>query len=188
MIPSTDVIQLILTLKTTTARKRQSLSTTVLFKICKYNHFSINFGPRLNWQVRFLPLAFMFLSFTNLLKRVIFGRLTRAVNIIAELLPSLERIECFLLLENNSLEPLEGSSTSCIQESTHAQIVESKALKKDHLSMTRETVCENSDNPEQLICNFQFLVSRANWMSPTNILKSFFFKMLNLWYTKTALL
>ena len=188
MIPSTDVIQLILTLKTTTARKRQSLSTTVLFKICKQSHFSINFGPLLNWQVRFLPMAFMFLSFTNLLKRVIFGRLTRAVNMIAELLPSLERIECFLLLENNSLEPLEGSSTSCIQESTHAQIVESKASKKDHLPMTRETVCENSDNPEQLICNFQFLVSRANWMSPANILKSFFFKMLVLWYTKIALL
>ena len=75
---------------------------------------------------------------------MIFGRLARAVNIIAELLSSLERIECFLLLENNSLQPLEGSSTSCIQESTHAQLVESKALKKDHLSMTRETVCENN--------------------------------------------
>ena len=75
---------------------------------------------------------------------MIFGRLARAVNIIAELLPSLERIECFLILENNSLESLEGSSTSCIQESTHAQLVESKALKKDHLSMTRETVWENN--------------------------------------------
>ena len=75
---------------------------------------------------------------------MIFGRSVRAVNIIAALLPSLERIECFLLLENNSLEPLEGSSTSCIQESTHAQLVESKALKKDHLSMTRETVYKNN--------------------------------------------
>ena len=75
---------------------------------------------------------------------MIFGRLARAVNIIAELLPSLERIERFLILENNSLESLEGSSTSCIQESTHAQLVESKALKKDHLSMTRETVWENN--------------------------------------------
>ena len=41
----------------------------------------------------------MLLPFTNLLKRVIFGRLARAVNVIAELLPSMERIKCFPLLE-----------------------------------------------------------------------------------------
>ena len=90
----------------------------------------------------------MLLSFNKSSKEsdiyLIFGRLARAVNMIAALLPSLERIECFLLLENNSLEPLEGSSTSCIQENTHAQLVESKALKKDHLSMIRETVCKNN--------------------------------------------
>ena len=89
---------------------------------------------------------------------MIFGRLARAVNIIAELLPSLERIECFLILENNSLESLEGSSTSCIQESTHAQLVESKALKKDHLSMTRETVWENNGVQSGTI-DFQLSVS-----------------------------
>ena len=43
---------------------------------------------------------------------MIFGRLARAVNIIAELLPSLERIECFIILENNSLESLEGTTSS----------------------------------------------------------------------------
>ena len=89
---------------------------------------------------------------------MIYGRLARAVNIIAELLPSLERIECFLILENNSLESLEGSSTSCIQESTHAQLVESKALKKDHLSMTRETVWENNGVQSGTI-DFQLSVS-----------------------------
>ena len=89
---------------------------------------------------------------------MIFGRLARAVNIIAKLLPSLERIEYFIILENNSLESLEGSSTSCIQESTHAQLVESNALKKDHLSMTRETVWENNGVQSGTI-DFQLSVS-----------------------------
>ena len=93
---------------------------------------------------------------------MIFGRLARAVNIIAELLPSLERIECFIILENNSLESLEGSSTSCIQESTHAQLVESKALKKDHLSMIRETVWENNGVQSGTI-DLQLSVSGLCW-------------------------
>ena len=120
---------------------------------------------------------------------MIFGRLARAVNIIAELLPSLERIECFLILENNSLESLEGSSTSCIQESTHAQLVESKALKKDHLSMTRETVWENNGVQSGTI-DLQLSVSGL-WCKldePNEHIEKFFLQDVSFWYTKTALL